>query len=125
MIESVLLLDSVTRVVIKRVNIDTDRPETLNLLPNEILSPRHDGDLGWTLNEINEWINPNTLSIDESLRKRQQRNGLLEMSDQYMISDFPISESVKDQWRTYRQNLRDVPNQVGFPNEVIWPIKPS
>ena len=27
-------------------------------------------------------------------------------------------------WATYRQALRDVPEQDGFPEEVTWPSKP-
>ena len=25
---------------------------------------------------------------------------------------------------TYRQALRDITDQVGFPNTVVWPVKP-
>ena len=32
---------------------------------------------------------------------------------------------MSDEWRTYRQALRDVPTQEGFPNTVTWPTKPS
>jgi len=27
-------------------------------------------------------------------------------------------------WATYRQDLRDVPQQAGFPTTVVWPTKP-
>ena len=28
-------------------------------------------------------------------------------------------------WATYRQALRDIPNQEGFPTDVAWPAKPE
>ena len=31
----------------------------------------------------------------------------------------------KDEWVTYRQLLRDVPEQEGFPFNIIWPTKPN
>ena len=36
-----------------------------------------------------------------------------------------LSEVQKDAWRVYRQALLDVPQQEGFPNNVIWPTKPG
>tara|TARA_R110000868_G_scaffold4418_3_gene27719 strand:- start:722 stop:1135 length:414 start_codon:yes stop_codon:yes gene_type:complete len=29
------------------------------------------------------------------------------------------------EWVTYRHNLRDVPEQVGFPETVTWPVRPE
>lgn len=52
---------------------------------------------------------------------RQERNGLLRDSDWVSASDVTMS----DEWRTYRQALRDVPAQSGFPNDITWPTKPS
>ena len=28
-------------------------------------------------------------------------------------------------WADYRQALLDIPQQAGFPNEVVWPVKPT
>ncbi len=33
--------------------------------------------------------------------------------------------SNKSKWTDYRQKLRDVPAQSGFPNSVTWPTEPS
>ena len=52
---------------------------------------------------------------------RMERNQLLRDSDWVSSSDITMS----DEWRTYRQALRDVPSQEGFPNTVTWPTKPS
>jgi len=126
MIESVLILDATTRVVLNRVSRDTDRPETLNLQQGQILSPRHDGDIGWTLTESGEWINPAPPEpYPKDQRIRQTRNRMLDKSDRYMISDFPMSEETRSLWRQYRQELRDITNQPGFPETVTWPTPPG
>lgn len=126
MIESALILDSTSRVVLNRVSIDTDDPSSCNLLPGQMLSPRNDGNIGWTLGLDNEWINPNPpIPYPADERVRFIRDNLLEQSDVYMIPDFPITETVREQWRQYRQELRDIPTQPGFPNNVVWPTKPS
>jgi hypothetical protein len=51
---------------------------------------------------------------------RAQRDELLAKSD-YMA----LADRITDAWRTYRQALRDVPAQAGFPTNVTWPIEPS
>jgi len=57
----------------------------------------------------------------EAEKVRQERNQLLSKTDWMANSDVTMS----DEWRTYRQALRDVPEQSGFPNDVTWPTKPS
>tara|TARA_R100000963_G_scaffold35018_1_gene31030 strand:+ start:751 stop:1032 length:282 start_codon:yes stop_codon:yes gene_type:complete len=57
----------------------------------------------------------------ESVRVRAERNGLLAETDYLALSDVTMS----DAWKTYRQNLRDLPAQSGFPNSVTYPNKPS
>ena len=34
-----------------------------------------------------------------------------------------MSELARENLKVYRQALRDVPEQPGFPNSVVWPIK--
>lgn len=53
---------------------------------------------------------------------RQQRNALLASSDWTQAADVP--QAIKDLWAAYRQALRDIPQQQGFPANVIWPQKP-
>jgi hypothetical protein len=36
-----------------------------------------------------------------------------------------LSEEKKQEWKTYRQALLDIPEQDGFPINVIWPAKPQ
>lgn len=55
---------------------------------------------------------------------RNRRNELLAASDIYVIVDYPISENKRNEWKAYRQELRDVTLQSTFPDEVIWPTEP-
>ena len=52
---------------------------------------------------------------------RLQRNVLLSESDWTQVADAPVDRAA---WATYRQALRDIPSQVGFPLDVVWPKKP-
>jgi hypothetical protein len=53
---------------------------------------------------------------------RSQRNALLTSSDWTQIPDYPGSN--KTAWAIYRQALRDLTKQSGFPLEVTWPDAP-
>lgn len=53
---------------------------------------------------------------------RAKRNRLLRATDWTQLADVP--QATKDLWDDYRQALRDVPQQAGFPNDVVWPEKP-
>lgn len=53
---------------------------------------------------------------------RMSRNKLLADTDWTQITDAPVN---KDAWATYRQALRDITSQAGFPNDVTWPEKPE
>ena len=101
-------------------------------------------------NNLNDWLGSLKEQEKMSLATeiREKRNKLLEESDKYMILDrltmnFPqeisltnIVSVVKDffktlsnikngSWAKYRQELRDLPNQEGFPYDVKFPDKPE
>lgn len=54
---------------------------------------------------------------------RQTRNQKLAESDWTQGKDIP--DAVSQPWAVYRQALRDVPSQVGFPWDVQWPAQPE
>lgn len=56
---------------------------------------------------------------------RARRDKLLASCDYLMALDYPISADAREQWRAYRQALRDIPQQVGFPDNIVWPQKPK
>ena len=53
---------------------------------------------------------------------REKRNHLLAESDWTQLNDCPLSVEMIGNWRIYRQALRDIPEQEGFPLNVIYPI---
>jgi len=56
---------------------------------------------------------------------RQERAELLAESDWTQLSDTPLTVAQKTTWAAYRQALRDVTKQLGFPTHVSWPPIPS
>lgn len=67
----------------------------------------------------------NTVIAEEDL-VREQRNRLLSDSDRIMLADnwAKLTEDQKALWSAYREELRKVPDQEGFPATVTWPTKP-
>ena len=63
------------------------------------------------------------------------RDGLLTITDRYMTIDFPITEEKKQEWKVYRQVLRDLPTNTDLTQlqmnsnlqliNFIWPQEPS
>ena len=53
---------------------------------------------------------------------RTDRNTRLAACDWTQLPDAPVD---RDVWATYRQELRDVSSQTGFPWNVVWPSEPS
>ena len=52
---------------------------------------------------------------------RDERNDKLKDSDWTQVADAPVDKAV---WATYRQALRDVTQQAGFPWTIDWPTNP-
>ena len=61
----------------------------------------------------------NTATLSAS--GRATRNDFLKATDHYGLSDVSMTEAIT----TYRQALRDVPQQAGFPQTITWPTKPE
>lgn len=57
----------------------------------------------------------------QSRTVRSYRNDLLAESDWTQLAD---ATADKTAWASYRQALRDVPNQAGFPHNITWPTTP-
>lgn len=56
---------------------------------------------------------------------RFKRDKLLKDTDKYLISDYPISPEDIEAVKAYRQALRDITEQSGFPKNVQWPVEPQ
>ena len=65
-------------------------------------------------------------AVGENSRKaaevRETRNEKLKESDWTQISDCTVDKTA---WGAYRQALRDVPAQAGFPSNIQWPVPPA
>ena len=55
---------------------------------------------------------------------RGQRDSLLTKSDWVVTKSLETGGTVSDDWKTYRQALRDVPTQSD-PDNITWPTEPS
>ena len=81
--------------------------------------------LDMTQEEIDEYLAWSKQNIENSKVEavRDNRNALLAGTDWTQLPDVP--EAIRNAYTEYRQALRDVPEQEGFPNDIIWPTKPE
>ena len=54
---------------------------------------------------------------------REQRNKKLTESDFMMLSDYPKEDL--EEWKVYRQALRDLPSITEDPENPVWPTPPN
>ncbi len=59
--------------------------------------------------------------VEQAKAMRSTRNQMLKDSDWTQVADAPVDKAA---WATYRQALRDISNQDGFPWDVTWPDAP-
>jgi hypothetical protein len=91
--------------------------------PGQIVEELTPAEIGgvWT----QQWI-ARAATQDETDQKasdvRTQRNELLYQCDWTQLADSSVDKTA---WANYRQQLRDVPQQAGFPWEVVWPTPPQ
>lgn len=52
---------------------------------------------------------------------RKERDQLLAACDWTQVADAPVDQAA---WATYRQALRDITAQAGFPDNITWPVNP-
>lgn len=78
-----------------------------------------------TEEEVSEyllWVQENAKQ-SKTADVRDRRNALLTSTDWTQAADVP--QAIKDKYATYRQALRDVPQQEGFPDNIVWPTQPE
>lgn len=56
---------------------------------------------------------------------RLERNRRIAETDYYLMPDYPSNPQNLEELKVYRQALRDVPKQEGFPRDVRWPDVPK
>lgn len=68
---------------------------------------------------------PEPTTEEIAAQVRAKRDALLAETDFLMMPDYPLGEEDSAALKAYRQELRDVPTQDGFPTEVTWPDFPA
>ena len=66
-----------------------------------------------------------TLDAEAAASVRAQRDELLAKSDWVTIRAKELGQTVPEEWYTYRGDLRQIPEQSGFPHDVTFPEEPS
>lgn len=69
-----------------------------------------------------EWKLVANEDIIKATEVRVKRDSLLAGSDFSQLKDSKVNA---EEWAKYRQDLRDVTGQKGFPQSVEWPARPS
>lgn len=84
---------------------------------------KRDEDLSWSVEKIPEKTEAEKREeVEKSVRAK--RDSLISETDYLLASDYPISAEDLEAVKVYRQALRDVPQQEGFPFDVVWPDLP-
>ena len=82
----------------------------------------------WRQNWTVSSLPTETIALNLSKRQdiaRAQRGQLLQSCDWVVTMHKELGTTIPAAWKTYRQALRDVPAQEGFPDNITWPTEPS
>lgn len=60
----------------------------------------------------------------KAIKIKQKRDQLLQESDWIVVKATEEGKPVPEEWKTYRQALRDVTSQPEYPKNIVWPQKP-
>ncbi len=86
----------------------------LNWLDEDIDEPSQADIDGWRDDAVED---------DKWNNVRAQRDKLLVSSDYVMMADFPLED--KSDWETYRQELRNIPQDFDNADDVVYPEEPA
>lgn len=65
-------------------------------------------------------------TLDElASQVRAERDMKIAETDYYMMPDYPSDPNNIEEMKAYRQALRDIPKQEGFPSKFTWPDVPK
>jgi hypothetical protein len=81
--------------------------------------------VSWTWSDADwAWL-PTDTEAAVATKVRQHRDVLLAKCDWVIVKSTETGVAVPPEWATYRQALRDVTEQAGFPSSVEWPQAPG
>jgi hypothetical protein len=73
---------------------------------------------------LQQYIPVISTEFDLAVVVRGKRNEMLLASDWSQVPDVPMAEEEREAWKEYRQLLRDLPLQEGFPDNITFPVSP-
>ena len=106
----------------------------------DIRSEETEDGIKWIATEYSAQVNANKFEITEEFvaqlieaetakaaaAVRAKRNHLLDESDKEVLPDRLAKTSAAFKaWADYREALRDISTQAGFPFNVEWPVRPE
>ena len=75
--------------------------------------------------EVIEYEAPPQPTDDEKWQRiKDQRTIILLETDWTQLLDCPLEAEKIEEFKTYRQTLRDIPQDFENPDDVVWPEKP-
>ena len=77
----------------------------------------------WSVSEMSDEAKA-AKDAEQAKNIRATRDQRLAETDWRIIKHLELNENVPGAWEVYRQALRDVPSQAGFPHDITWPVKP-
>lgn len=104
--------EKVTKYIYDMYSIDINSRENIE----QIITDNYDGWLSFAKDCECEKL---------STEIRNKRDELLSKTDWTQMADSVLSDDEKEKYKTYRQILRDIPDQKGFPYEVVFPPTPN
>jgi len=70
------------------------------------------------------WVVTERPLVEAESNIRYKRDLLLQETDWIVVKAYDQNQNIPAEWNVYRQALRDVTAQEGFPYSVTWPTKP-
>ena len=112
-------VDDATLISYGVVRVAAANPPTYDSLTHRLTSTAELVDGGW----LQVWAIQTLSESDATANVRTSRNKRLADCDWTQLPDAPSLDA--QVWTAYRQALRDITSQPGFPHNVTWPEEPA
>jgi hypothetical protein len=77
----------------------------------------------WSISEMDDETKA-AKDAEAAKAVRADRDRRLAECDWVVIKNLELNQNIPGVWEVYRQGLRDLPAQAGFPHDITWPEKP-
>lgn len=114
---------------VQQVAYSVEPFEIPSLTAVEIVEPIPESPNGWYQYHLatQQWVDTRTEQQKYDVAAAQikkKRNILLYESDWTQIPNNPLTTEQQQEWASYRQQLRDITNQPGYPYDIVFPTPP-